>query len=128
MFRSLFIGFLILSAITSRNAGIQINQITDLSPDILLQLFNADFSSYDGQTELSETDAALLVSAHKDVSASIEHTKTRQKELPFWHAPAIYAFTTVLCFTVPIFLKQKYCSDIYLGITDLSPPYCPECS
>lgn len=122
MFRSLFIGFLILSAITSRNAGIQINQSTDLSPDILLQLFNTAFSCCDEQPELSDSDAALLSCAHKDVNIN-KLTKIRKIDMPFWYAPAIYIFTAIFFYVPLIFLKQKYCSRIYLCISDLSPPY-----
>lgn len=41
MFRSLFIGFLILSALASKGVGVQIDQNIQLSADILLQLYNA---------------------------------------------------------------------------------------
>lgn len=127
MFRSLFIGFLILSAITSRNAGIQINQSTDLSPDILLQLFNTAFSCCDEQLEPSDSDAALLGCAHKDVNIN-KLVQIRKIDLSYCYVPAIYTFTAVFFYVLLIFFKQEYYSYIYLGISDLSPPYCVECA
>lgn len=66
MFRSLFIGFLILSALTSKGVGIQIDQNTNIPAGNLLDIYNAAVAFAERQSGLSDTKRDGTLAGNSD--------------------------------------------------------------
>ena len=129
MFRSLFIGFLILSALTSKGAGVQINQnITNISADMLLELFNAAVAHADKQAELSVAgpDEVLLSNSSGSGGAIEELLKSiRQGSPVVGGAPDDKNRYSSVQFSIDNLQQKQVCTgEIYSCGADLSPPNC----
>lgn len=129
MFRSLFIGFLILSALTSKGAGYQINQnITNISADTLFELFNAAAAHAEKQAELSDagTDGVLLNNASGSFVAIEELLKSiRQGSPVVWDAPDDKINYPTSLYSIDNKQQKRICTgEIYFYSADPSPPDC----
>lgn len=129
MFRSLFIGFLILSALTSKGVGVQINQNnTNISADMLLELFNAAAAYADKQAELSvaKPDGAFLSNTSGSMGAIEELLRPMRQGSPFvWVEPDDKNSSTYAQFSkTDLQQKQFSTGDVYSCGSDISPPHC----
>ena len=127
MFRSLFIGFLILSALTTKGTEIQINQrIADIPADMLLEFFNAAFSYADRQTELSLAgcDSAFFNNQSESryaIGKLLE--KIKHDNAASWVVQTdVYHFSDLQCTNASLQQKQFCTSNVYAFASGLSPP------
>ena len=127
MLRSFFIGFLILSALTSKGAEIQINQkAANIPAEMLLELFNAAFSNADKQTELpiSECERAFY-SNRSESRYSTEKLlgKIRDDKTAEWIMPTGDVYCTDLQSANIELPHIQFCaSGVCTCASGLSPP------
>lgn len=127
MFRSLFIGFLILSALISKGAEVQINQnITNISRDMLLELLNASIFHADKQVELSVMGSdEVFFSRHSENRCAIEELlrPIRHSSPVIWAEPADEYNCTNLQYTNVKLQQKQFCSsNVSFCSSDISPP------
>jgi len=132
LLRSIFIGFLILSTLSSKDIGAGVKQsFADIAADMLMEIFSASVSSQDirQEEEVACTDiekirqdqlpAYLAASEGFTIFAAIEKNEA-------WLNPYSYRFESpddiFLCNLTP--LKEKiYIKEIISYGSDVSPPY-----
>ncbi len=127
MLRSLLIGFLILSALTSKGAEAQIvNANLNISADMLLELFNSVTAQTARNAELSSApaDRALLAFTLSNGKAVVPFRAISSKNNVFaWYDPIDKSiFRTVFS---KIFSAQilYFRSGVFSHVSGLSPPY-----
>jgi hypothetical protein len=124
--RSLFIGFLILSTLTSKGVGVQINQNAALSADMLLNLYNAAVAYADRQAEFSAakregpllrtTETTLVIL--RDVLRSARYDGNLA-----WDLPTAPDTCRSNCYETCGRLTESSCEGaIYACGSDTSPP------
>lgn len=127
MFRSFFICFFILSALTSKGAEVQINQrIADIPADMLPELFNAALFKADSQAEpsLSECERAFY-SNQSENNYAIEKLlgKMRRDSTAVWILPVCDIHCSILqCSNAGMDQEPSCKSGICSCASDLSPP------
>ncbi len=127
MLRSLLIGFLIFSALTSKGAEAQIVNVNlNISADMLLELFNSVTSQTARNAELSSApaDRALLSYALSNGKAILPLRAISSKNNLFtWYDPIDKSiFRTA--FSKLCSAQIAYCrSGVFSHVSGLSPPY-----
>lgn len=129
MFRSLFIGLLLVSALTSKGATVQINQnIINHSSDMLLEIFNAAAAYADKQTELSvaRPNGVFLNNASGRSTEIEEILRTiRQNSPVVWIESGDKSICTNPRCGQANMQQKPFCKgEVYTCGTDLSPPCC----
>lgn len=127
MFRSFFICFLILSALTSKGAEVQINwKIADIPADMLPELFNAAFFHEDRHEEPScaECERASY-NKQPEISYTIEKQpgKILHVSSSAWIIPLSIDYFGYLQFYSTVMNQNPFCkSGINSCASDPSPP------
>ena len=127
MFRSLFIGFLIFSALTSKGAVVQINQdINNISADMLLEFFNAALTHADKQAELTfaRPDGVLFSDNSGDRAAIEKLLRLISHDNPVVWADSIseYGYSDLQYSNVSLMQKQPCRCGAFSCASDTSPP------
>ena len=129
MFRSLFIGFLILSALASNGAGIQMNQnMTNSSTDMLLELFNAAVAHADKQAEffVASSNKAYFNtnSGSRNTIEKLMRSLRQDHPVAWVDSSNKDSCSNPRCETAGLQQRQLYQGEVYSCGTDLSPPCC----
>ncbi len=148
MFRSLFIGLLIFSALASKGADVQIKQnISNITPEMLLELYNAFVFNTDQQADNAGdgSDEAFFWHAYieKATKPAGQHTFAEQSRKPArqyvsaekkgrpagQYVPVIWteavncgAAFDIQCARISVRIKPLRKNEVYRCGTDLSPP------
>lgn len=128
MLRSLFIGFLILSALASNGVGNQINQnITNSSTDMLLELFNAAVNHADKRAEtfVASSNKAYFNTASSSKNNIDKLMKSLRQDHPVAWVDSSNkdSCSNPRCETAGLQQRQLYQGEVYSCGTDLSPPH-----
>ena len=127
MFRSLLIGFLILSALTSKGAGAQlVNTNLNISADMLLEFFNSVSAQTAKNAELTHgaADRTLVAYALSNSRTVLPLRSASGKSTTFiWCDPVDrIGFGTIFSEIYPEQLSY-YRDGAYLLVSGLSPPF-----
>ncbi|HEX2944459.1 MAG TPA: hypothetical protein VHT96_00710 [Clostridia bacterium] len=127
MFRSLLIGFLILSALTSKGAGAQIvNANLNISADMLLEFFNSVSAQTAKNAEISPAKAerGLLSYALSDNKAVIPFRAMSPRNNAFtWYDPIDKSIFRAVSWEIYPGQILYYRSGVFSHVSGLSPPY-----
>lgn len=126
MFRSLLIGFLILSALTSKGAGIQIADTNLISADMLLEFFNSVSAQTAKNAELSPAaaDRALAACALSNGRAVLPFPGISSKSTFFvWCDPINRTNFRAGFSDICPEQMSLYRSGAFLLVSGLSPPH-----
>ena len=135
MFRSLFIGLLIFSALASKGADVQIKQnISNITPEMLLELYNAFVFNTDQQAENTDDDSDEAFFWHASIEQSLkparQYVSAEKKGRPAGqYVPVIWteavncgAAFDIQCARISMRVKPLRKNEVYRCGTDLSPP------
>jgi len=139
LIRSLFIGFLILSALTAKGAGFQIVNNLNITPDMLPDLINAAVSACAEISGASSLNRDTIVEKdysfgkHQKAIKSIKTSKSIKSgslsfgdefdDLPVHAWPAVLFDDPGLCGSVSIHVLVRVLSGESGRTSGLSPPY-----
>ena len=132
MLRSLFIGFLILSALTSKDVGVRAGQnFLNISADMLFELFNAAVTCADrqsGELNAESGNHILFIKGTPANSGAIKRlfeTDGKDSPIPVWidKFDNNEFFDSKICKAA---LNKKMVSirEVYSCCADISPPVC----
>ena len=127
MFRSLLIGFLILSTLASKGVGVQINHDIAISAELLLDFYNAAVAYAEKQADFADAkkDSAFLCSSNETVIAiqkiirSVRHDSQTAWAMP--DNPGNYRNDPFK--TLGQSVKSSGRGEIFSCGSDISPPY-----
>jgi len=127
LFRSLLIGFLILSALTSKGAGAQIISTNlNISADMLLELFNSVSAQTARNAELSnvQADRALITCALSNGKTVLPFRTISPKNNAFtWYDPVDKSIYRAVYSEIRPG-QILYCrSGVFSHVSGLSPPF-----
>jgi hypothetical protein len=127
VFRSLLIGFLILSALTSKGVGVQINQDIAISADMLLDFYNAAVAYAEKQADFvdAKKDSAFLCNTNETAIAIQKIFQTvRHESQTTWAMPDIQENCLYGQFKTSEQCMILSCKgEIFSCGSDTSPPY-----
>lgn len=127
MFRSLLIGFLILSALTSKGAGTQLVNIDlNISADMLLEFFNSVSAQTAKNAELTPApaDGASAAYALSNGGAVLPLRSVSGKSASFiWFDPIDRTGIGKVFSEICPEQMSYYRSGAFLLVSGLSPPY-----
>ncbi len=126
MFRSLVIGFLILSTLASKGVGVQIDQNIAISADILLGFYNAAVAYAEKQADFSDAkkDSALLCNSSETAIAIQEMIQSvRHDSQTGWITPdSLENSRNEQLGTSEQCLNSSCKGEIFSCGSDISPP------
>jgi hypothetical protein len=127
VFRSLLIGFLILSTLASKGVGVQINHDITISADILLDFYNAAVAYAEKQADFTDAkkDSEFLCNSNETAIVIQKIIQTaRYDSQTAWAMPGNLENCLNEQFrTLGQFVNSSSKGEIFSYGSDISPPY-----